>query len=234
MTEELDLITFDAGGTLFDMSPTRDDIFVGMITERFDSLDRTQIVSALHSADREFDQEFASQDGKNEDPFWKRYDDFVFKRLGLRSDTADLHMDLSSRFDKLIPNVDSWAEYPETRRVLEGLRHRDFRLGVISNATDLAKRVLDHLGLTKYFDFVIVSEEVGVRKPTTEIFRIACKRAGCAPNRSLHVGDKYSVDVVGARRAGLNAVLIDRAGVYDDIDCIRARDLNYFAAFAVD
>ncbi len=232
MTEELDLITFDAGGTLFDMHPTRDDVFVSMLTERFGNLDRARVVSALRSADRVFDREFALQDGKNEEPFWKKYDDHVFSMLGLTTDSPQLHAALSSRFDELIPKVDSWVDYKETKRILEGLRHRDFKLGVISNATDLTRRVLDNLGLSTYFDFIIVSAEVGFRKPKAEIFRIACERADAAVNRSLHVGDKYSVDIVGARKAGMNAVLVDRSGIYEDLDCIRAKDLNYFSAFA--
>lgn len=231
MTEELDLITFDAGGTLFDMVPTRDDVFVNELTRRYEGLDREAIVSVLRNADRVFDREFANQDGKDEDPFWRKYDEFVFGGLGIRGDSARLHKDLDSVFDGLIPKVETWAEFPETRQVLEGLKSRDFRLGVISNATDLTKRVLDNLNLTKYFDFVIVSAEVGYRKPNAEIFRIAGSKAHAAMNRSLHVGDKYSVDVVGASRAGMNAVLVDRSGVYEDVDCIRTRDLNYFRSF---
>ena len=234
MTEELDLITFDAGGTLFDMQPSRDEVFVRILTERFEGLDGEQIVAVLRKADRVFDQEFASQDGKNEDSFWLKYDGFVFGELGLGTDLAGLHKELSSAFDDIIPKVDSWVEYPETTRILEGLRGRDFALGVISNATSLTKRVLDNLGLTRYFDFVVVSEEVGFRKPAAEIFQIAAKRAKASPNRSLHVGDKYSVDVVGARRAGMNAILVDRAGVYDDLDCVSARSLDFFSAFVLD
>ena len=234
MTEELDLITFDAGGTLFDMQPSRDEVFVRILTERFEGLDGEQIVAVLRKADRVFDEEFASQDGKNEGSFWLKYDGFVFGELGLGTDLTGLHKELSSAFDDIIPKVDSWVEYPETTRILEGLRGRDFALGVISNATSLTKRVLDNLGLTRYFDFVVVSEEVGFRKPAAEIFQIAAKRAKASPNRSLHVGDKYSVDVVGARRAGMNAILVDRAGVYDDLDCVSARSLDFFSAFVLD
>ncbi len=232
MTEELDLITFDAGGTLFDMQPSRDDIFVEMLTDRLKGLDRESIISTLHDADRLFDREFAVQNGKNEDLFWMRYDEYVFRTLGIPGDGAALHKDLDAIFDMLIPKVESWVEFPETRRVLEGLRRRDFKMGVISNATDLTKRVLDNLGLTKYFDFVIVSEEVGFRKPSAEIFRIAARKGHAAPNRTLHVGDKYSIDVVGATGAGMNAVLVDRSAVYEHVDCIRARDLNCFTSFA--
>jgi len=232
MTEEIDLITFDAGGTLFDIVPTRDQVFMGILSKQFGGLDEGLIVSALRKADRTFDEEFASQDGKNEDPFWRRYDEFVFRELGIRDDSGRVHSELDFAFSEMIPREDTWVDFPETRRVLERLRARDFELGVISNATDLTRRVLDRLHLSQFFDFVIVSEDVGYRKPRPEIFRLATKMGGTAPNRSLHIGDKFAVDVVGACRAGMNAVLLDRTHVYDDLDCIRALDLNFFAAFS--
>lgn len=232
MTEEIDLITFDAGGTLFDMVPTRDQVFVELLSKRFSELNAIDIRNTLRRADRRFDDEFALQDGKNEGAFWRRYDDFVFSELGVKDDTGSVHSEIDSTFDGIIPKVSSWVDFPETKRTLERLRARDFRLGVVSNATDLTRRVLDNLGLTRYFDFVIVSEEVGFRKPRLEIFRLAAKMGGTSPNRSIHIGDKFAVDVVGASRAGMNAVLLDRGHVYDDIDCIRARDLEFIAAFA--
>jgi putative hydrolase of the HAD superfamily len=231
MTEEIDLITFDAGGTLFDMVPSRDEVFVDILSRRVAGLSDRLIRAALVKADRVFDAEFAQQDGKNEAPFWRKYDEFVFAQLGIGADSEGLHEELDSAFSEMIPKVGSWRAFPETRAVLERIRAREFRLGVISNATDLTRRVLDNLGLSQYFDFVIVSEEVGFRKPQPEIFRLAAKKGGAALNRSLHVGDKFAVDVVGASRAGMNAVLLDRAHVYDDLDCIRSRDLDFFSAF---
>jgi HAD superfamily hydrolase (TIGR01509 family) len=231
MTEEIDLITFDAGGTLFDMAPSRDEVFVRILSKRFGGLSDAAIAASLRNADRKFDDEFATQDGKNEGPFWKRYDEFVFRELGVADDSGTLHGELDAEFSEMIPKVESWVEYPETRGILERIKSREFKLGVISNATDLTKRVLDNLDLNQFFDFVIVSEEVGYRKPRPEIFRLAARMGKTAPNRSLHIGDKFAVDVVGASRAGMNAVLLDRVSVYGDLDCIRTRDLNFFAAF---
>lgn len=231
MTEEIDLITFDAGGTLFDMVPSRDDIFVKILSRRFEGLSGPLTVAALRKADRLFDAEFASQDGKNEEPFWRRYDKFVFRELGIEDDSGAVHSELDATFSQAIPKVDSWVDFPETRSVLERVKARGFKLGVVSNATDLTKRVLDNLDLSRYFDFIIVSEEVGFRKPRPEIFRLAASMGGTSPNRALHIGDKFAVDVVGAKSAGMNAVLVDRASTYDDLDCIRARDLNFFSAF---
>jgi len=228
MTEELDLVTFDAGGTLFDMSPSRDEVFIDILSKRIGGLGDARVISTLARADRKFDDMFALQDGKNEDPFWRLYDEFVFKELGIDDKSGNLHAELDAAFRELIPDVGSWRDFPETRAVLERMRARDFKMGVVSNATDLTKRVLDNLDLTRFFDFVIVSAEVGYRKPDPAIFNIAAKKGEASLYRSLHVGDKYSVDVLGARRAGMNAVLLDRGHVYDDVDCIRTRTLDFF------
>jgi putative hydrolase of the HAD superfamily len=109
--------------------------------------------------------------------------------------------------------------------------NRDLVVGVISNATDLARRVLDHLDLSKYFDIMVLSDEVGVRKPSKRIFQIAAEEAGVSPHRCIYAGDKLAVDVVGARSAGMNAVLIDRVGAFPHADCIRGSDLNIFRRF---
>jgi FMN phosphatase YigB (HAD superfamily) len=60
---------------------------------------------------------------------------------------------------------------------------------------------------------------------------MAIKAAETSPNRALYVGDKLAVDCVGARKAGLHAVLVDRENVFPDAKCIRARDLNFFKRY---
>jgi len=73
---------------------------------------------------------------------------------------------------------------------------------------------------------VIDSAVVGVEKPDPRIFRLALAQAGVPPSAAVYVGDLYSVDVVGARRAGLDAVLLDPRGYWGPRDCILARGLG--------
>jgi putative hydrolase of the HAD superfamily len=128
--------------------------------------------------------------------------------------------------------VESWTEYPDVRPALERLRRRDFKLGVVSNATDLLNKVFHSLDLAKYFDFVIISDEVGVRKPSPRIFMMAADQAGASPSRSIYLGDKPTVDIQGATRAGMNAILVDRANAFPDARCLRIRDLTYLKRFS--
>ncbi|MEO8500523.1 MAG: HAD hydrolase-like protein, partial [Vicinamibacteria bacterium] len=68
-----------------------------------------------------------------------------------------------------------------------------------------------------------------VEKPDPRFFEIALERSGSTRATTVHVGDFYEIDVVGARRAGLEAILLDPADVNRDRDCVRVRTLDELA-----
>jgi 2-haloalkanoic acid dehalogenase type II len=232
MTEEIDAIMFDAGGTLIEVRPPREKVFSRVLAKHGGRTEPKRIAALLAKADGRFDSEFAKLDGKNEAAFWSRYDDFVLDELRFKGDRKGFTKDLGETWDNIIPKVESWIDFPEVKSILQTLKKREFKLGVVSNATDLARKVFDNLDLSKYFDFIILSEEVGVRKPSPKIFHLAAAVAGSSPSRSLFVGDKLAVDVIGAKKAGMNAVLVDRVNAYPEAKCIREKDLNFFRRFA--
>jgi putative hydrolase of the HAD superfamily len=95
------------------------------------------------------------------------------------------------------------------RETLEELRRRGLALGIVSN---IDKDQLEHLsglaGIEPHFDWLLSSEEAGSCKPDGKIFAEALRRAGCAPDEALFVGDSLSADIAGANRAGLRSVLL--------------------------
>ena len=76
------------------------------------------------------------------------------------------------------------------------------------------------LELAAHFEQLVVSARVGFQKPNQGIFKFALERMKVDSAHAWHIGDSYRADVVGARRAGINGVLIDRSGN----DPARARD----------
>jgi putative hydrolase of the HAD superfamily len=64
-----------------------------------------------------------------------------------------------------------------------------------------------------------------VEKPDPRLFEIALDRSGARRDTTIHVGDLYQVDVVGARAAGIRGVLLDQPGLYERVDCPRVRSL---------
>ena len=120
-----------------------------------------------------------------------------------------------------------WELVPEhVPRALERLRSRVARLVVVSNANGRLHIVMERLGLARFFDLMLDSQNEGVEKPDPRLFQIGLERSGGRAETTLHVGDFYWIDVMGARAAGLRAVLVDSAGLYPDADCPRIKSLD--------
>ena len=109
---------------------------------------------------------------------------------------------------------------------LQRLSALGLKLVVVSNANGVLHRAFDRLGLTQYFHCICDSFVDGVEKPDPRFFQIALDRSGSAAGSTMHVGDLYYVDVVGARASGLRAMLIDPFDLYKEYDADRVRTLD--------
>lgn len=106
------------------------------------------------------------------------------------------------------------VEFPESHRgVLEWARGR-FRLGIITNFdySPTVRLILDRHQIGDCFGAVVVSADVGWRKPKSIIFEKAFGALGIAPREALFVGDTPSIDIVGARGVGMDVVWVNREG----------------------
>ena len=119
-----------------------------------------------------------------------------------------------------------WELVPDgVRPALRALRDHGLTLVVVSNANGTLRAHMARIGLSAHVDIVIDSQDEGVEKPDPRLFEIALSRAGARPESTIHVGDLYQVDVVGARAAGVRAVLLDETGLHPDADCDRVASL---------
>jgi putative hydrolase of the HAD superfamily len=98
---------------------------------------------------------------------------------------------------------------PGTPAALQRLKDAGLRLAVVSNSDGRVEEALEATGIRHFFEVVIDSQIVGYEKPDPRIFFEALNRLGVSPSQALYVGDIYEVDVVGARRAGMDVVLLD-------------------------
>jgi len=121
----------------------------------------------------------------------------------------------------------SYALFPDVLPVLATLHARHLTLGIISDWGISLSLILRHHDLIQYFKFAVVSAAVRLAKPDPELFQTALRRADSIADYTLHVGDSYPLDVLGARAAGITPVLLDRGGKYnpDELDCITIRNL---------
>lgn len=97
--------------------------------------------------------------------------------------------------------------YPETIGVLEKLS-QNYRLGIVANQSSTAREILREWGLDSYFQVIILSEEVGIRKPDTRIFKLALEEAGISVDKAVYVGDRYDNDILPAKSLGMYTIRI--------------------------
>jgi putative hydrolase of the HAD superfamily len=130
--------------------------------------------------------------------------------------------------DQLVENTQNSANWdqilPGTREALERIRTR-YAIAVISNADGRIDAVLSRCGICDCFASITDSGNVGHEKPHPEIFAAALRDMKADPAESLYVGDVYSVDYIGARKAGMDAVLFDVSGAYRGRELPRVESL---------
>ena len=105
-----------------------------------------------------------------------------------------------------------WKLEPGAAELLFALQAAGFRLGIISNFDLRLLSILEHVGISRLFEHVIISSQVGADKPSPLIFEEALSRFGLAPSQMLHVGDDERADGEGARALGIQTFILGFAG----------------------
>lgn len=221
-------VFFDLGGTLLVMR--RDRIFRRVLQEEGRDVSLERIHSAYIGAEPWWLSVYGSKvmtpDQTHE--AYRNLDEKVFAGLFPQEGGAE-----ALRISKLVRK--RWPElerqiplelYPDAEPTLAKLRDDGYSLGLISNAPPDTGRVVEALGLRRYLGSVVISGLVGYTKPHPEIFRIAMKEIDVGPGEAVHVGDLFEADVVGARNAGIEGLLIDREGSQSRFDCPRMKSLD--------
>jgi len=100
--------------------------------------------------------------------------------------------------------------FPYSVKLLTKLKPK-FKLAIVCNTTetlDFVREAMNATGILDFFDAVIVSTDVGSRKPEERIFKIALDRLGVKPREAVMVGNRITTDILGGNMAGMKTVLI--------------------------
>lgn len=154
----------------------------------------------------------------------------VLEHAGVEAD-PDAVDAASAEMDALHLSRGLWEIVPTgAGDALDVLRAAGLRLALASNAEPLLRHKLAELGLAQRFDYLAISGELGLEKPDPRFFAAVLDGLGARAESAIHVGDLYEIDVVGARSAGLEAVLVDVADLSADRDVTRIRSLSELPA----
>jgi HAD superfamily hydrolase (TIGR01549 family) len=140
---------------------------------------------------------------KNLEPMFEELYAGVLYKLGI----ATSEEILSHIYELYLQSFPSQV-IPGAEEALAALQGR-YKLAVISNATsNFPRHTLAKYDLNKFFHVVVVSRDIGIRKPDPRIFKYALEKLQVKPQHAIHVGNSMKSDVVGAKRTGMKAVWI--------------------------
>lgn len=220
-------IFFDAGGTLIHLDAPRicELIREGTgITAEIEKFQRAQSLAMRRVA------ELVSLGAGSTEGLKRDFYSTLLPEIGVSNSHLDAAIDCIL---KVAQSEMLWYRTEaDTAPTLGVMKERGLALAVVSNSDGRIEVAFQKSGLFDYFDFFIDSFLVGVEKPDPRIFQLALARAGVAASEAIYVGDLYSVDVVGARGAGLAPLLYDPHDLSPDADCPRIRAISELAALA--
>lgn len=209
-------IFFDIDNTLFDFSKAS-------LESLYLLYDRTQIMKDRFSNPESFIDEFHIHNTL----MWQLHErgeitsDFLRPerfRLTLFPDRHDSEAALiAKRLDTEYLDILGSRPYvcPGAFELLDRLRGR-FLIGALTNGfTDVQYKKLRSTGLDRYIQRMVISDEIGIQKPDTRIFRYAEQAIGASSKEIVMIGDNPVSDIKGALDAGWQAAYYDRYGKGD-------------------
>ncbi len=215
MLEDTQVISFDVGFTLIYPEPAVGHTYA-QIAARFGyRFNAREIHSRFaktwknkNALNRQEEQENALADEARAYQWWQE----IFKdSMGDMLAAEDLQPIFKVCFEEYA-NGKYWQLYPDVLPTLTALLERSFRLVVLSNWDHRLYQTLKDLGLDHFFEKIYISTLIGHAKPDPDAFRHISNDLKIPAQAILHVGDTLEEDILGARRANIRAVCIDRKG----------------------
>jgi putative hydrolase of the HAD superfamily len=210
----LQAIIFDLGDTLIYFDGDWSDSFARADLELYRSLtaagvrlDRETFLTLYHAQIMAYYQE---RDSEFIEYTTKYILENVLRQMGAPLVSEETLM--ASLADMYTVFQSQWFTDEQAVPVLEALKRKGFRLGLVSNASDDAnvQFLVDQAGIRSYFDQVITSAAMGIRKPDPKIFAPLLQFWDLPTNRVAMVGDTLGADILGARNAGMRSIWVTR------------------------
>jgi putative hydrolase of the HAD superfamily len=202
------IVTFDAAGTLIRLVRPPGVTYAEVGRLFGFSLDPERVQEAFRTTWRTYAPPAESCGPLPDDDrdWWRELVVRTMEAAGYRIDPFD---DYFKAVYQAFARPGAWELWPDVPFIMTELTRLRIRVGIISNFDRRLYEILAQLNLREAFEHVIISSEIGVRKPAARIFKEAARRFKVDANEILHVGDELDSDFAGARAAGLDALLVD-------------------------
>lgn len=212
---KISTVFFDYGDTLVENRPTYLSRVGGVLGEFGYEREYSEVVRAYTKADYFIYLDIMSGALESDGRYLMRFLECFGRELDIDIDWEKTLPEITRRFEQ---DVYERVLSDGTVETLESLKHKGFRLGVISNNDGSCAEKCEEMGIAGFFEIIIDSTTVGVGKPSPRIFELALDQMKVSPEESAHVGDMFGADVMGARNAGLSPVWYNQRGVeaFDD------------------
>jgi putative hydrolase of the HAD superfamily len=225
------VVFLDAGETILHPYPSWPELFATTCAQRGFEVAPEEVGPVLYGMLRSW-SDVAADAGVNSpslsDEGSYRFWTFVYRRCleGLGIGDPSLPDDLY----KVFTDSATYRLYEDALPTIDALRGSGYRVGLISNFEGWLEEMLVELKVGDVFDISVISGLVGVEKPDVRIYELALESAAVQPDAAVHVGDSVALDVEPAVAAGMQAVLLDRAGRHVDHPGPRVRTLTELPA----
>ncbi|MDH5199529.1 MAG: HAD family hydrolase [Candidatus Bathyarchaeota archaeon] len=160
--------------------------------------------------------------------FWDKWNQTVVESIGIQQNSRFL----GERISELWWDYADLTLYPDVEETLIILKSKGIKIGIVTNGFRYDyEQILEKLGLSDQFEVVVGADTCNCGKPDTEIFLYAVDKLGLEPGEVVFVGNEYRYDYLGATRAGLKPLMIDREDkISENVDVIKSLTdiLNYF------
>jgi len=220
-------IFFDVGATLLAPAKDEGDTFTQLARELGISINPVEVnqkvplMYELYEQLYEQDDSFWS-DTMRAQAIWTEMYEYMASLLGI---PKQRHKELAEVVYQHYFSANAWTPFDDVLPILDLLRGRGIRMGLISNWDSTLVSIIEGLGMSDYFETVIASADVCLHKPMPEIFHLALSHLSVDAQEALHVGDHLKADAQGAAGVGITPLLLDRHERHTAFDGIRIQSL---------
>jgi putative hydrolase of the HAD superfamily len=221
--EGVRFVYFDAVGTLIHPNPPAGDAYFE-IGRRFGSnLDREEVRRRFATAfKRQEERDAADGLQTNEERERERWRLIVAEVLDDVTDPDGCFQALHDHFAR----PESWRCEKATKTAIQRLREAGYGVGLASNFDERLRGVVKGLRPLRGVQFLVISSEVGWKKPSSHFFSRLAASGGLDVDQVLLVGDDVDNDFAGAREAGMHALLFDPRMRYPLLQASSIRSLS--------